>query len=161
MSYLFGIVQTSISFDGVNVCSSRYSSIWVTMFGFPNQSSTFKTASLLSSLWRAQWPLILIFSHRLFHYKPLEGSCIAPDCSYAVASAHAGPFAAFWCNIHWHFSPASSSRSTFHFHRVRQTHSTVTLNGLIVVTGSSFEVHTNGSTKYMALHFMHLIQYII
>ena len=31
--YLFGIVQTSISLDSVNVCSSRSTSIWVTMLG--------------------------------------------------------------------------------------------------------------------------------
>ena len=37
ISYLFGIVKTRISFDDVNVCSSRSTSIWVNMLGFPKQ----------------------------------------------------------------------------------------------------------------------------
>ena len=36
ISYLFGIVQSS-SLDGVNVCGSRSTSLWVTMLGFPKQ----------------------------------------------------------------------------------------------------------------------------
>ena len=43
--------------------------------------------------------LILIVSHGLFQ-SFLGGSRIAPGCSYAVVSAHSGPFAAFWCSIH-------------------------------------------------------------
>ena len=37
ISYLFGIVQYSISLDSVNVCSSTSTSIWVTMLGFPKR----------------------------------------------------------------------------------------------------------------------------
>ena len=46
ISYLFGIFQSSISLDNVNVCSSSSTSIWVTM---------------------TNGQLILIFSHGLFH----------------------------------------------------------------------------------------------
>ena len=37
VSYLFGIVQSSISLDSIIVCSSRSTSIWVTLLGFPKQ----------------------------------------------------------------------------------------------------------------------------
>ena len=46
ISYLFGIFQSSISLDNVNLCSSSSTSIWVTM---------------------TNGQLILIFSHGLFH----------------------------------------------------------------------------------------------
>ena len=51
ISYLFGIVQSSISLDSVSVCSSMSTSIRVTMLGFPSS-----TLEAVSSLWRAQWP---------------------------------------------------------------------------------------------------------
>ena len=44
-SYIFGIVQSCVSLEGVNVCSSW--SCW------GSQSNTFEA---VSSLWRAQWP---------------------------------------------------------------------------------------------------------
>ena len=51
-SYLFGIVQSSISLDSINVCSSRSTSIWVTLLGFPKQhfwSSLFIAANKMAS----------------------------------------------------------------------------------------------------------------
>ena len=38
MSYLSGIVQSSVSLDGVNVCSSRFTSIWGTILGFSKEA---------------------------------------------------------------------------------------------------------------------------
>ena len=37
ISYFFGIVQSSVTLDVLNVCSSWSTSLWVTMLGFPKQ----------------------------------------------------------------------------------------------------------------------------
>ena len=51
--YFFGIVQSSVSFNGVNVCWPRWGS----------QSNTFET---VSSLWQAQWPANLNLLAQIF-----------------------------------------------------------------------------------------------
>ena len=60
ISYLFGIVQSSISLDSVSVCSSRSTSIWLIMSEFPRQQ-----LEAVSSLWRAQWPANLNLPARI------------------------------------------------------------------------------------------------
>ena len=52
ISYFFGIVQLSVGLDGVNVCSSWSTSIWVTMLGLPKQhfrSSLFIVTTTMAS----------------------------------------------------------------------------------------------------------------
>ena len=62
MSYLSGIVQSSVSLDGVNVCSF---SIWVTMLGFPKEALLRKSFHCEEINWSKDYQRVTPFALKI------------------------------------------------------------------------------------------------
>ena len=65
MSYLSGIVQSSVSLDGVNVCSSRFTSIWGTILGFSKEALLRKSFHCEEINWSKDYQRVTSFALKI------------------------------------------------------------------------------------------------